>query len=257
MKRGLKLGLTCVAMLIATGGQARAGMIVNGGFESGVFGSEWSTIGITSVEDSGFGTGPSSGTYQALMRTGDGENPGEGGGAASSSIDTFLGLSAGSIDALSSGTTTEGSAIKQEITGSIGDTFSFDWNFLTNELTPQPTNFNDFAFWSLVSKNDGELLADTFFPTFSISGTLFEEETGYNTTTFTLPSTGTFTLGFGVMNVDDYLIESGLLIDNVTAVTSAPIPEPSSLAIFGIGACMAGVGVARRRRRERQHEVTV
>jgi hypothetical protein len=32
----------------------------------------------------------------------------------------------------------------------------------------------------------------------------------------------------------------------------AAVPEPSSLAVFGIGACAAGLGAARRRRREKQ-----
>ena len=34
------------------------------------------------------------------------------------------------------------------------------------------------------------------------------------------------------------------------------VPEPSSLALFGIGACVAGVVAARRRRREKQQEAT-
>lgn len=33
-------------------------------------------------------------------------------------------------------------------------------------------------------------------------------------------------------------------------VGAAPIPEPSSIAIFGIGACLVGFGVSRRRKRE-------
>lgn len=37
---------------------------------------------------------------------------------------------------------------------------------------------------------------------------------------------------------------------NYNAPSTAPVPEPTSLAIFAIGAC--GVGLARRRRREKQ-----
>jgi PEP-CTERM motif len=36
------------------------------------------------------------------------------------------------------------------------------------------------------------------------------------------------------------------------ATSAAAVPEPTSLAIFGIGACVAGLGAARRRRREKQ-----
>ncbi|RLS74026.1 MAG: PEP-CTERM sorting domain-containing protein [Planctomycetota bacterium] len=35
------------------------------------------------------------------------------------------------------------------------------------------------------------------------------------------------------------------------SVSSGAVPEPTSLAIFGIGACVAGIGAARRRRREK------
>jgi len=35
-----------------------------------------------------------------------------------------------------------------------------------------------------------------------------------------------------------------------TLTYSAAVPEPSTLAIFGIGACVAGIRAARRRRRE-------
>jgi len=49
-----------------------------------------------------------------------------------------------------------------------------------------------------------------------------------------------------------------VLLDNFTfsEQSVAAVPEPSSLAIFGICACVAGVGSARRRRREKQQEVT-
>jgi len=36
----------------------------------------------------------------------------------------------------------------------------------------------------------------------------------------------------------------------------ASVPEPSSLALFGIGGCVACVGAARRRRREKNQEAT-
>ena len=47
--------------------------------------------------------------------------------------------------------------------------------------------------------------------------------------------------GPGPTNIDDIVL-------NVN------VPEPSSLALFGIGACVAGLGAARRRRREKQQE---
>ncbi len=41
------------------------------------------------------------------------------------------------------------------------------------------------------------------------------------------------------------------------SVDVSAVPEPSSLALFGIGACIAGLGAARRRRREKQQQTTV
>ena len=46
-----------------------------------------------------------------------------------------------------------------------------------------------------------------------------------------------------------------ITFDNEFLATNT-VPEPSSLAIFGIGACIAGIGAARRRRREEQQETT-
>jgi hypothetical protein len=39
-------------------------------------------------------------------------------------------------------------------------------------------------------------------------------------------------------------------------VRLSTVPEPTSLAVFGIGACFAGVGATRRRRREKHHQAT-
>ncbi len=50
-------------------------------------------------------------------------------------------------------------------------------------------------------------------------------------------------------NID---IAGGIAIDNHSL---SAVPEPSSLALFGIGACATGFGAARRRRREKQQNV--
>jgi hypothetical protein len=45
-------------------------------------------------------------------------------------------------------------------------------------------------------------------------------------------------------------------VGTFTINPSSPVPEPSTLAVFGIGACAAGIRSARRRRREKQQETT-
>jgi hypothetical protein len=52
---------------------------------------------------------------------------------------------------------------------------------------------------------------------------------------------------------------SVIFSNTLTSVSSSQVsavPEPSSLALFGIGACVAGIGAACRRRREKHREAT-
>ena len=133
---------------------------------------------------------------------------------------------------------TSGSAIQQTFKAKAGDLLSFDWNFLTDEGTP--TFFNDLAFVSVSSLST---LADTTFPTFVSSLTPFNEETGFQPFSFIIPQDGTYTLGVGVVDAVDTIVDSGLLIDNV-ALRSVAVPEPTSmfgllsLAALGMGATL-------------------
>src|SRR5690606_89354 len=111
------------------------------------------------------------------------------------------------------------------------------WNFLTDEDTP--ATFNDLSFWSLVNINSGELLANTAFPTFVPGNpTVFDEQTGFQNVSYTFTASGTFILGFGVIDVNDGSVDSGLLIDNVS-ITPAEVPVPASLVLWGMGGGLA------------------
>jgi hypothetical protein len=184
------MGRSCICLasvvLLVLEVHGAAAQPTNPGFETGDF-SAWLVAGTTAtmVVDAGFGAGPTEGTFQALLTSGDGS-------VGVSSLESFLGLSAGSVSALGNGIATEGSAIRQTFNATAGETWAFDWNFLTNEGTH--AFFNDFAF--VVFNGVLKELADTNFPTFVLSPTVFGEETGFHSSCFT--TTGGRTLSESV-----------------------------------------------------------
>lgn len=218
-----------------------AGLITNRSFETGDF-TGWNTLGITSVVDSGYGVSPTDGSFQALMKA-------TSAAPTASAIETFLGLSSGRLTEISNangGTDAiGGSAISQQITATAGEKLTFDWNFLTDEFAEEPV-FRDFAFFSLTSQNNGAFIADTFHPDLASSSSEFSLETGYNSTTITFNSSGTYMLGFGVVAVEDNLVDSGLLIDNVE-FSSAAVPEANAFTALLALLCVAGLVAAYRR----------
>lgn len=190
--------------------QSYAASISNGSFESNFTG--WTTIGNTGIETA-FGGGPTEGTYQALITN-------SSSSVADSDLETFLGLQAGSLFDLGNGIPTNGSAIKQTFTANAGDVLTFDWNFLKNQ-EPDPI-FNDFAF---VSLNSLSTLASPLTSSL-VPFSAFEQQTGFQAASFTIPTTGTYTLGLGVVNVTDTAGDAGLLVDNFSV---KPVPETSSV----------------------------
>ena len=234
------LGLLSLStVLVAAPSQAA---VVNGSFESALSG--WTSTGVALVIDSTIGVAPTNGSFQAGLST-------YGSTVSASALEGFLGLSAGSLNALGNGAVTKGSAIKQTFTANAGDVISFDWNFLTSEATPN-SSYNDFAFASLTGLTE---LADTT-STFVNSLTPFRDETGYQTASYTIATTGTYTLGIGVADVGDQVatsffgevpVPSGLLVDNVT---TEPVPEPASmLGILAFGA-LGGKKLLKRRQQK-------
>ena len=205
------------------------GSIENGDFETGDF-RNWNTIGDTSIktEDLGIFT---EGTYQALITNGYSD---AGGSVIDSDLEEFLDLAPGSLDNLVDGDATEGSFIKQTFTVEAGDVVSFDWNFLTNEATPS-AEFNDTAF--LTVNGFTFELADTganFVEANNVDE--FSEQTDTQNLAFSIANAGTYTIGFGVVDVGDDIVDSGLAIDNVAVQSSGITANSSSTSLsFGEG----------------------
>jgi hypothetical protein len=199
---------------------AQAANLVNGDFETGSL-SPWTSSGSASVQQTA--TYGGFGTSVGLLRN-------DGAFATTTLLEGFLGLSNGALSALGNGTAISGAAIKQTtITVNSGDTFSFAWNFLTDEFQGE-TLTQDFAFYT-INAQAFTLASTTSALSDYTAG--FVSQTGFQTTTLTLAA-GTYTFGFGVVNVSDTSTASGLLVDNI-----AVVPEPDAtmaVTCLGIGA---------------------
>lgn len=266
------IGLAAIALLVGSVFPSTVkAATLNGSFENGF--NSWETIGDYRVETSGFGIEPVTRSSQAFLSTAFQEvvgldsnfNPIIGGNAVPvefisgfPSLEEFLGLStflgSNSLNSLATARPIEGSAIQQTFTASAGDILSFSWNFLTNESVEQAAredftypNFNDFTFVSIQSDSFSQLfsLADTV-STFINSSTRYSNETGYRQFSYTIPTTGTYTLGIGVVDVGEPTRTSGLLLDNVETV-----PEPGSALALLVGGAL---GTLSRRRRSRKNK---
>ncbi len=195
-------------------------LILNLSFETGDF-TDWLAIGNATIETAALGSNPTEGNYQALITTGSGT-------VSDTELESVLGFTTGTLDNLGNGDVTEGSVVQlTPITVNAGDSLSFDWNFVTQEKIA--SNFNDGGFVSITSNTSNSLLelADTNSDVVRLSYS-FRLETGYERFTYQFTESGTFTLSLGVVDVGDTQINSGLLVDNVSIISSSN-PNPVSI----------------------------
>lgn len=214
------------------------------GFENGF--DDWEIAGNTSIVGTDFGSGPTEGLSQALLSTGgttpipvfrppilgvslEGRNLGGGFLFPGSQISDFGNNLSPSV------AYTQGSAIKTKnnISVNAGDTLKFDYNFLTNEDSSEPIFGNDLAFFSINNQLFPLAIFTDVEDSLVDSPTPFTRETQYQEYSFSFPSAVNFTLGFGVVDGNDILGDSGLLVDNIRIETSGTtVPESSS--VFGL-----------------------
>jgi hypothetical protein len=225
--RRLFIGLAAVAVLGVLPFGASAG-VINIGFETGGFG-EWSTLGADTVETKNFGIAPPAGVYQALI-----QNHVSGfDGIPVGTLESFLDLPTGKLSSFSGETVTQGSGIQRTVNANAGDPLKFSYVFLTNEDANPNLASRDFLFVSI----DGQLfrLADPSSAVFPAPFTAFDRYSLYFSFDYTFTTSGSHTIGIGVVDVDDKNLSSAALISDVLLTTDAlQVPEPSSVTLLAI-----------------------
>ena len=215
--------------------QASASIITNGDFATGDF-MGWGTIGNVQVQPSStgsvnqpnnFGSIPPPATHHAIF--GSGTLPQDqllgGTPASASSLENFLGLTGGTLATVNGAIVGSGSAIKQTFTASAGSQLSFNWNFFNDAEPRNPQQ--DMAF--VILDSTFTFLANTHSPLVPSNSILFDE-TGYHSTLLNILSSGTHTLGFGIVD-GGALGGSALAVTNVNAV---PLPAACWLFLSGM-----------------------
>jgi hypothetical protein len=223
----------------------------NQGFETGTT-AGWSTAGdVTASGTTVIGSwtvGPA-GAYMAVLTPnssgGDEDEVGGSGGVDVSTLENFFGVSSG---LLSNGLppadeATNGAGIYQDFTGNAGDTVSMYWAYVATDYY----SFNDPGFAVVTGPGVEQLTVLASIWSGGITVGNFGA-TGWHQFTYVLPASGTYRLGFGVVNTLDTALSPYLMLDNAPGTLNGQggeIPEPGTFVLLGAG--LAAFGLLRRR----------
>ncbi len=165
------------------------------------------------------------------FETGDTSGWNVGGGFAATSYGVFTPTN-GSYLAVATGGFGVGvyANLSQTFVVSAGGTITGDFGFQANDYFP----YNDDGF---VAVNGNNLLA------YSVASVGNYGNSGWQSFSFTAPTTGYYTLSFGAANQFDNSFNSGVVLDNVV-VNGVPDAATWAMMIAGFGL----VGAAMRRR---------
>jgi hypothetical protein len=208
----------------------------------------WTTVGNTSIQASDFKP-PADGSVQAVLSNGAIADLSSSAATTNiAGLDSFLNLFPGTLEAYNA---KSGSGIRQSFTGAAGSQVTFSYDFVTNEGSNA-----DMGFFTLSLPTGGTIIVSLMTPGSAglvatdpldnLSG-YFNRETGYQMGTILLPGTGTYTLGFGVVNIGDTSVPSGLLVDAIH-VQAPTVPLPAGACLIPLGLAAAALHAAKLRR---------
>ncbi len=199
--------------------------LVNGNFEIGTF-SSWTVAGDTQVVNGPFaGYNPPSGSFHA--RIGCGFGTVFSGNSGGSLAETFLGLTANSLDSNGGDALNTGySAIKQVVDLDAGDRIVFSWNFIPQSGTPATSVQDDNCFYTLHTTSTLGSVSTLA----SVIGQGGGNATGYRVaTSAVIGVSGTYMLGFGILDRVDTsgggggVFNANLLVDNAFVLVAANV----------------------------------
>ena len=220
-----------VVMVVASTQMASAAPItlINQDFETGDL-TGWNTLGqvtaagltnVTTSNGTNYEITPN-GTTMAFL---------DSFGATVEEIESFLGLSTGSMSAAVSdqaqdGSTynlTNGSAISQSFIANAGDTIDMSWNYAARDYIP----FTDPSF-AILSAPDGTTFIDVLASTGPGLVTGSDGISGVFSFAQQLDQTGEYTLAFAVTNSSDTVLNATLFIDNAAGTCNPSCNPPGS-----------------------------